>query len=54
MPVRTLLDRAGEATALAKFAFANGNESVGITAICLAAQLVKLARLQQEISDNLR
>jgi hypothetical protein len=46
---KTALEQAGEAADIASAAFAAGDHVGGIAAIATAAQLLKLARLQEEI-----
>jgi hypothetical protein len=46
--VKSCLDRAREAEALARAAFADGNRVIGVAAVVLALQYVRLARLLGE------
>lgn len=43
------LKQAGQAADIARTAFANGDLVVGIAAICLASQLLQLARIWETI-----
>lgn len=45
----SVLDKAGEATDIAKMAFANGELVHGIAALQLGAQLIQLAKLQERM-----